>query len=336
MAIDASPLPVRRAAKLAEDSTTPSVRWLVREVWTAQGVGFLAGAPKSWKTWLALDVALSVASNTPCLDRFAVNDPGRVLAFLAEDSPREIHARLRAICQHRNISLSALDLHFITVPLLCLHQADHRERLEATVERGRPKLLLLDPLVRVWSADENSSQEISAFLGFLRALQRTYHVAVMVVHHFTKRTHARLGQALRGSGDLWAWADDNAYLVRSDEQLVLSLEHRSAPTPKPIRLRLLSEADGSGGHLEVLPGDRAPDPTAHTALPLDQQILAALRAGAPRPLTRDALRKTLRLNNHRLGEALQQLEAQGRIARTNSGWILATIAATPNRQHSLL
>lgn len=323
MAVD--PLPVRRAAELAEKSLG-TTRWLVRDLWTAQGVGFLAGSPKSMKTWMGLDLAISVASGTPCLGRFAVEDRGPVLAFLAEDRHREIRQRVAAICRHREIALDSLDLHFISVPLLQLHQGEDSTRLKATVDKLRPKLLLLDPLVRIWGADENSSQEIGAFLSFLRTLQRRYRVAVLLVHHFTKRAHPRLGQALRGSGDLWAWSDDNAYLVRNAEHLVLHVEHRSAPPPEPITLRLIDKAgDGATLHLEIVDQLSAGAESGNgTPLPLEEQILAALRAGAPKPLTRDALRKTLRVNNHRLGNALRILEAQGRVQRQASGWTIAS------------
>lgn len=321
MAVD--PLPVRRAGQLAEKApgTTP---WLVRDLWTAQGVGFLAGNPKAMKTWMGLELAISVASGTPCLGRFAVEQRGPVLAFLAEDRHREIRQRVAAICHHRNLALDSLDLHFICVPVLQLHQGDDAARLKATVEQIRPKLLLLDPLVRIWGADENSSQEIAAFLGFLRTLQRRSRVAVLLVHHFTKRSHARLGQALRGSGDLWAWSDDNAYLVRHADHLVLHVEHRSAPSLEPIKLRLIDDqGDGSALHLEIVESAAAV-PANGPSPPLEEQILAALHAAAPTPLTRDALRKTLRVNNDRLGQALLSLEKQGRIRRSAQGWTIAS------------
>ena len=314
---------MRRAAELAEKSIGQT-RWLGRDLWSAPGVGFLAGTPQAMKTWMGLDLAISVASGTACLGRFAVEEPGPGLAFLAEDRHREIRQRVAAICRHRNLALDSLDLHFISVPLLQLHLAEDSARLRATVESLRPKLLGLDPLVRIWGADENSSQEIGALLSFLRTLQRRYRLAILVVHHFTKRAHSRLGQALRGSGDLWAWSDANAYLLRNADRLVLHLEHRSAPAPEPIALRLIDGAgDGATLHLEIVePITTAVVSGNTTSPPLEEQIVEALRVAAPRPLTRDALRKTLHVNNHRLGQALRTLETQGRIRRCNAGWTI--------------
>lgn len=53
-----------------------TARWLVRELWSAAAVGVIGGAPKSCKSFLGLDLAVSVASATACLGRFEVESPG--------------------------------------------------------------------------------------------------------------------------------------------------------------------------------------------------------------------------------------------------------------------
>ncbi|MBM4345172.1 MAG: AAA family ATPase [Deltaproteobacteria bacterium] len=88
-------------------------------------------------------------------------------------------------------------------------QTDQR-RLAQAVQRYRPRLLLLDPLVRLHRLDENSASEISGLLGYLRHLQRWGNVAVVLVHHASKKLRAQPGQGLRGSSDLHAFGDSNA------------------------------------------------------------------------------------------------------------------------------
>ena len=58
-------LPVQRACLL--ESTGPQTQWLVEGLWSEQAVGILGGEPKCCKSFLALDVAVSVAS--ACQDR---------------------------------------------------------------------------------------------------------------------------------------------------------------------------------------------------------------------------------------------------------------------------
>lgn len=112
-------LPTARVADLDEvGGPTP---WLVRSLWSEQAVGFLAGTPKSCKSWLGLDIAISVASSTPCLDRFEVEQPGPALVFLAEDSLHQVRRRIAGICNHRRLPLDSLDLHVVTSPLSLIH-----------------------------------------------------------------------------------------------------------------------------------------------------------------------------------------------------------------------
>ena len=91
-------LPVRRIADVEEQQSVP---WLVEQLWTQQGVGFLCGSPKSCKTWLALDLALSVASRTPALGRYEVSEAGTVLLFAAEDAPTMVRSRLAGIARRQ-------------------------------------------------------------------------------------------------------------------------------------------------------------------------------------------------------------------------------------------
>jgi hypothetical protein len=59
-----------RIGEVAAAPTEERNRWLVHSLWPAGAVGMLGGSPKSCKTWLGLDLALSVASGTDCLGSF--------------------------------------------------------------------------------------------------------------------------------------------------------------------------------------------------------------------------------------------------------------------------
>jgi RecA-family ATPase len=315
-------LPVVRAAHL--ESTPSAAKWLVRDIWTEQGVGFIGGAPKCCKSWLGLDLAISVASSTPALDRFAVDAAGSALVYLAEDALPAVRDRIAGICTHRTLDIDRLDLHVITAPVVRLDTPHDQRRLARTLAEVRPRIVLLDPLVRLHACDENSSTEISALLGFLRHMQREYATAIVLVHHLGKRQHAQLGQALRGSGDLHAWSDDNAFLVRDGDRLTLSFEHRTATSLDPIGVQLVARADGSAVHLAVVRGDPADaqsdrSPLDAEAPTLARKILDALRASAV-PMTRGMLRERLRVNNQRLGNALAELERREQVIRTGDGW----------------
>src|ERR1700722_18825169 len=102
-------LPLPRASELSIDSASLT-QWLVQGLWSDQAVGILGGEPKCCKSFLALDLAVSVASGTPCLRRFAVRRTGPVLLFPAEDSLAVVRRRLEGIC-------SAADVDFQSLPV---------------------------------------------------------------------------------------------------------------------------------------------------------------------------------------------------------------------------
>lgn len=336
MSPDDDVLPVVRAAEL--DEPDAARRWLIETLWARAGVGIIGGAPKCCKSWLGLDLAVSVASGTPCLDTFPVAEPGGVLIYMAEDAAAVVKTRLAGLCHHRGLALAALPLFVITAPSLRLDLPRDQRRLAETVRREAPRLLLLDPFVRLHRINENQAGEVAAVLGYLRELQRTYDLAVAVVHHARKNGGPTPGgQSLRGSGDFFAWVDTALSLRRHRQQLALAVEHRAAGAPEPVTLALVGPERDM--HLSIIagegPGAHAP-PSAITDL--DTAILDALDQASADGLPRSALRGALRVRNERLGDALTRLAASGHLARHGDAWVRlgvpAPIAtATPRNGH---
>jgi hypothetical protein len=318
-------LPVAQAGALP--AQPPAAAWLVRDLWSRLAVGLISGHPKIGKSWFGLDLAVSVASGTACLGAFPVDQPGPVLVYLAEDPLPRVRERIASLCALRNLPLDRLPLHVITAASLRLDDQGDRDRLAATVARLAPRLLVLDPLIRLHAGDENDSRYVSGLLGYLRTLSREHDLAIALVHHMSKKSRRHLGQSLRGSSDLWAWSDSSVYLTRVQDQILLTLEHRSAPAPDPIPLVLDCGADGATPHLRRASTDRSAAAPAAEA-PLDQRLLRLLRA-ASAPLSRVALRRQLAVNNLALGHALTTLERQHLVARTPAGWVVVATTTVP-------
>ena len=94
-------------------------------------------------------------------------------------------------------------------------------------------------------------------------------------------------------------------------------------------LKLVSAQDGSLTHLQVQDG-RCDEAAKRTGQALPDVVLAHLQEVAA-PQTRTAIRRHLRLNNQRLGEALDFLARQGLASRSGLGW--AAAAREPEQQH---
>jgi hypothetical protein len=214
--------------------------------------------------------------------------------------------------------------------VLRLDRDPDRTRLLETTRRLRPRLLLLDPLVRLHGIDENNAGEVAGLLAYFRSLQRQLDLSVLLVHHTRKNAAGGVaaGQGLRGSGDIHAFGDSNLYLRRTREHLVLSSEHRAAPASAPVYLDLVA-TNAQTTHLEVIADfgelSRAELQDGSTRLTvngkqrgLEERVLELLARGAV--LTRGKLRDALGVKNERLGEALESLERAGRLCRTAGGW----------------
>jgi hypothetical protein len=278
---------------VAHAATEPPERaWLVQSLWGAQAVGFIGGTPKSCKTWLALELAVAVASGRSCLGRYPVLERGPVVLYAAEDSAAAVRSRVAGIATARKLDLERLAVGLITEPTIALDRLDHQTRLLLTLRKTQPKLLILDPLVRLHRGDENSAADTSALLAFLRYLQRETQTAIAVVHHIRKGGAAtQPGQSLRGSGDLHAWSDSNLYVLHGRDGLELHAEHRNHPAPDPVALRLARDPE----HLVV--GPLQPDADADEAT---TRVVEALVEG---PLGRTALRDRVRALPPRLIQA---------------------------------
>jgi AAA domain len=313
-------LPVVRVGEI--NSAESKRRWLVEDLWGASSVGVIGGAPKCAKTWLGLDMALSVATGTACLGKYAVAEPGPVLVYLAEDALPMVRERIEGMTLHRGLDLSVVAIHVITVPVLRLDRNPDRTRLRETARRLRPRLLLLDPLVRLHRIDENDAGEVAELLAYFRELQREFDLSVALVHHTRKSTAGGLaaGLGLRGSSDIHAFGDSNLYLRRMREQLVLLSEHRAAPAAAPVCLELVA-TDEKTTHLEVVEqaAEGSTKLTTNGKRPvLEERVLDLLGQGTT--VTRAKLRETLGVKNERLGEVLESLERAGRLCRTPAGW----------------
>jgi hypothetical protein len=311
-----NPLPVQRASQLS--TSGPQTQWLVEGLWSDQAVGILGGEPKCCKSFLALDIAVSVASGTACLRQFPVRRAGKVLLFPAEDSLAVVRQRLEGIAAAAQVNFQALPVEVITAPSLRLDTPADRHRLRDTVQNLQPALLILDPLIRLHRVDENDATQIATLLSYLRELQRQFQLAVLLVHHARKDSNgSRPGQALRGSSELHGWGDSNLYMRRKGGQLTLSTEHRAAASQDHIPLQLTQV--GSALALAVLES-----PLSHpTAEPTPVERVRAALAQLQEPVfSVQQLRKLCAIRTETLCAALEELTQQGELSRNAKGYQL--------------
>ncbi len=302
-------------------------RWLIEGVWPAGGVGILGGGPKLGKSILTTEMAVAVASGQPFLGVYEVADPGPVLVcslegqrWLASDRVRKV-ARFRGVADDASLPIEILDRSGLKLDT----PADLR-RLAGAIRRREPKLVILDPLVRIHDSDENAAVGgISKVLDALTWLQRTCGVCILVVHHNRKhiRKDDRPGLGLRGSSDIHAWGDANLYLrERRKTELTLLVEHRTAANPDPIRLRLVGDATEL--HFDVLDDEAAPGQERATVETIADQVIAVLEVESS-GLGFGPLREAIGMRAPDVMAAIKALAASGRLDLVKRRWCLRSV-----------
>jgi hypothetical protein len=235
----------------------PTPEWLIRDIWTRGACGFIAGQPKAMKSWVALDMALSVASGADFLGQFRVEHQGPVLYIQEEDPAPLLRSRVNKIWpgklqdklvleagevfwlpqQDKTTMFYEADLPVDAMIQSGLTVSDEAWQvwLDETLSEGQYVLLLIDTLMMTaGDVEENRSQEMtSKIFKPLKALAHKYGCSLGVVHHMRKGqangAPQRAGQMLLGSVANHAWAEDSLYLARSGRDIKVETESKTVP-----------------------------------------------------------------------------------------------------------
>lgn len=76
-------------------------KWIIKDIWTEGACGFISGAPKSYKSWFAIDMAIAVATGAPFLGEYPIAHRGNVLYLQEEDSQLLVSERFLAVIEGR-------------------------------------------------------------------------------------------------------------------------------------------------------------------------------------------------------------------------------------------
>jgi hypothetical protein len=184
----------------AEILRLPPVQWLVKDVLQAEGLTVVYGPPKSFKTFVTLDMALHVANGRPWRDLKV--EQAKVLYVVAEGAPG-VGPRARAWVQRFGGSLDNMAWLTVAPDLFDAAGNDTREVTDIATELGCG-LVVVDTLARCMpGGEENSSRDMGVVIGHFDHIKEVAGAAVMAVHH-TGKDQAR---GMRGSNSLQGAVD---------------------------------------------------------------------------------------------------------------------------------
>ncbi len=235
------------------------VDWLWPGRIAANKLTMLVGDPGVGKSLVSLDVAARVSTGRPWPDEPANTerrDPGGVLLLSElDDADDTIRPRLQAL---------GADLQRITLIRSFIRAGENGatqnlpfsvggklEMLEACLQKVPDcKLIIIDPL-SAYVETNYARRELSALLQELVEIAVSKSVAILVVSHFSRGSHALFHYGSQANSRFVAGA-------RSVWKIVGDSEHRDRRLLLPMKNNLGSDWLGLGFRIESAPDDPAP------------------------------------------------------------------------------
>lgn len=212
----------------------PEPQWLVEGLLT-EGLTILGGRSKIGKSWLVLDLALSVALGRPVWGSLPTTRGG-VLYISLEDTERRLKKRMASVLQGDE---PPANLYIATVwPRAMEPDPSNPKRPHPTgikklywFLKGRPdvKLVIIDTFARFRTVSDRRQdiyQRDYEDVGILKEMADVLNVSILLVHHHRKGAADDIGEALNGSVGLPGAADTIWSLTRKGLQGVLSVAGR--------------------------------------------------------------------------------------------------------------
>ena len=193
----------------------PEPKWAVSGI-LSEGVSILGGKPKMGKSWLALNLAVSIASGGRALSSLKV-EIGDALYLALEDTKRRLQDRLDTI----------LDGHGPPSRLEFANAWPRMddggfEALEDWLSRHpQARLIIIDTLARIRGTRKYNDSAYDfdyESLGGLKTLADRFGVAILVIHHLRKLGSTDPVEAISGTLGLTGAADGVLVLKRERGQ----------------------------------------------------------------------------------------------------------------------
>lgn len=209
--------------------------WLIKGFWGKKSNGIVAGMPKSYKSTLTLDMAISVATGRPFLGHYPVEETGNVLIIQNENAESILNDRSFKMVKAKGLAGSikekknghfsvkfpeALPITFINNQGFNLNDEEDREAFEDYLKTYSPKLVILDPFYLMFTGDMNSAQDLNPILNWLNIVKERYGCSIILIHHYNKGTNtnsSRGGQRMAGSIFLYGWLESAWYVTKADD-----------------------------------------------------------------------------------------------------------------------
>jgi hypothetical protein len=189
-----------------------SPRMLVKRLLPYEGVAFIGGQSGSGKRFIAVDLSVAVASDTPFFG-YKINERVGV-AIVAAEGVEQIGNRLRAAAKARGVNIEDLPIAWLGDAPLLKNARDFGQLGAQLAELGayirhrfgvRLGVVILDTVAATFDLeDEDKNSEVAKAIRKMRKIGATLGGLVVPIHHYgkTATTGLRGGSAWRAGADV--------------------------------------------------------------------------------------------------------------------------------------
>jgi len=286
----------------AELLRLPPPSWLIDPILPAGGLIGLYGPPGEGKSFLAIDMALAVATGrawqgypvTPCH-----------VVYISAEGGTGISKRVLAWLTFHHIPPPQADVAWLTESVAMLSDSQDMQVLFKRIHEEmttHPGFIVIDTLARCFEGDENKQEDMGHFIQGVDRLRREFGCTVMVVHHTRLQADRERGStAFRGAADCMI-------LVRKRQRTitVTNSKQKDYEEFSPLRFTLTDMPETQSCVLTTR--------TSEMLVPLQQE-----------PLSWDNWyqRCSTSMSKATFYRALVKLKQEGRILKENGRWRLA-------------
>ena len=211
-----------------------STTWLVKHLVPSESVGVLFGASGTFKSFIAIDLALHIAHGLPWMGKKTKQGP---VIIIAAEGGTGLWRRIVAWHQARGRKWKDAPVYVVPVSV-DLGSDAILVRDAATAFGIVPVLVVVDTLSQTFTGEENSSQEVSTYLREIGLQFRMcWLCAVLVVHH----TGHVATERPRGSSALRSNVDFMFGVFRDEKEMLATVEcvkQKDGEMPDPMTFSL--------------------------------------------------------------------------------------------------
>ena len=311
------------------------VSWLVDEWLPDKSITFLVSPPESYKTWLLLDLAVSVSAGVPFLGKFQVNSPGPTLIIQQEDSHSGLTDRLALIVEQKLNALPKLEGSEWVVPAIPdipiyihpdrqLRFSDKKvlEEMERQIASIKPKVVMIDPLYSTTDSTDNYMADLANRMMVLKTWRDKYGCSFLIAHHSKKN----LDPDSTAREDSWGSQFLNAFLeagwqIRRNQRLsqnevIVRRHSKVMGNQSPISLTFdISTKYPMKYIVTTRPYEIAPA-NGDNRQPAQANLLDLMQNG---PVTQSELARQTGKTSSTISRQIRQLQAAGMVEKMPDG-----------------